>query len=148
MYDLGQMTDKFSETGQKVIYRAIDESKSRVHNFLSVEHIFAALSDVENALFTESMHTIGLDPRAVSHLLEQELTKRGQHIGRKMYIADTTRELFDRALRRARQNGRRQIDSFDLFIALFSDPNGVPAEILRRLGVDPTRATEQITREE
>ncbi|MCI0661739.1 MAG: ATP-dependent Clp protease ATP-binding subunit [Acidobacteria bacterium] len=139
------MTDKFSETGQKVIFRAIEESKSREHNFLSVEHIFTALSDVENTLFTESMHTIGLDPRVVSQLLEQELKKRGQHIGRKMYIADTTRELFNRALKRARQNGRQQIESFDLFVTLFSDPNGVPAEILRRLGVDPTRATEKIT---
>ncbi len=88
MYDLGQLTDKFSETGQKVIYRAIDESKSREHNFLAVEHIFTALSDLENALFTESMHTIGLDPQAVSHLLDQELTKRGKHIGRKVYIAE------------------------------------------------------------
>jgi ATP-dependent Clp protease ATP-binding subunit ClpC len=145
VYDLGPMTDKFSETGQKVIYRAIEESKNREHNFLSVEHIFTALSDVENTLFTESMLTIGLDPRAVSHLLEQELTKRGQHIGRKMYIADTTRELFNRALKRAKQNGRQQIESFDLFVMLFSDPNGVPADILRRLGVDPTRATEKIT---
>src|SRR5262245_41666589 len=139
------MTDKFSETGQKVIYRAIEESKSREHNFLSVEHIFTALSDVENALFTESMVTIGLDPQVVSRLLEAELTKRGQHIGRKMYIADTTRELFNRALKRARQNGRTQIESFDLFVTLFSDPNSVLGEILRRFRVDWHRTTETIT---
>src|SRR5262245_17176989 len=139
------MTDKFSESGQKVIYRAIEVSKSRDHNFLSVEHIFTALSDIESVLFNESMQSIGIDPRAVAHLLEQELAKSRQYVGKKMYIADTTRDLFNRALKRARQNGRQQIESFDLFVTLFNDPNGVPAEILRRLGVDPMRATETIT---
>ncbi len=142
--DLGAMTDKFSETGQKVIYRAIEVSKSRDHNFLSVEHIFTALSDVESALFAEAMQSIGVEPRAVGHLLDQELGKSRQYVGKKMYIADTTRDLFNRALKRARSQGRQQIESYDLFATLFSDPNGVPAEILRRLGVDPIYATDTI----
>jgi len=139
------MTDKFSDTGQKVVRRAIEISKSRDHNFLSVEHIFTALNEVENALFVESMQSIGVDPRAVTHLLDQELGKSRQYVGKKMYIADTTRDLFNRALKRARQGGRQQIESFDLMVTLFSDPNGVPADILRRLGADPGDATDTIT---
>jgi ATP-dependent Clp protease ATP-binding subunit ClpC len=138
------MTDKFSESGQKVIYRAIEVSKGRDHNFLSVEHIFTALSEVESALYNESLQAMGIDSKAVAHLLEQELSKSRQYVGKKMYIADTTRELFNRALKRARQNSRQQIESYDLFVSLFSDPNGIPAEILRRLGVDPLLATENI----
>ncbi|MFN9741595.1 MAG: AAA family ATPase, partial [Acidobacteriota bacterium] len=138
------MTDKFSESGQKVIYRAIEVSKGRDHNFLSVEHIFTALSEVESALYHESLSSIGVDTKAVGHLLDQELSKSRQYVGKKMYIADTTRELFNRALKRARQNSRQQIESYDLFVSLFSDPNGIPAEILRRLGVDPLLATENI----
>jgi len=139
------MTDKFSDSGQKVVRRAIEISKSRDHNFLSVEHIFTALNEIENALFLESMQTIGVDPRAVSHLLDQELSKSRQYVGKKMYIADTTRDLFNRALKRARQNGRQQIESFDLMVMLFSDPNGIPADIIRRLGADPGDATNTIT---
>lgn len=144
VFDLGPMTDKFSESGQKVIYRAIEVSKGRDHNFLSVEHIFTALSEIESSLYQESMLSIGVDSKAVGHLLEQELAKSRQYVGKKMYIADTTRELFNRALKRARQNSRQQIESYDLFVSLFSDPNGIPAEILRRLGVDPLLATENI----
>lgn len=145
MFDLGPMTDKFSESGQKVIYRAIEVSKSRDHNFLSVEHVFTALSDIEGGLFTETMQSVGIDPRAVSHLLDQELTKSRQYVGKKMYIADTTRDLFNRALKRARGQGRQQIESYDLFATLFTDQNGIPAEILRRLGVDPIYATDTIS---
>lgn len=146
VFDLGSMTDKFSETGQKVIYRAIEESRRRDHNYLSVEHIFTALGDIENQLFHEAMQSVGIEPRAVVHLLEQELIKNRQYIGKKMYITDTARDLFNRSLKRARQNGRQQIESFDLFVSLFADPAGVPAEILRRLGVDPQNAVDTISR--
>jgi ATP-dependent Clp protease ATP-binding subunit ClpA len=138
------MTDKFSESGQKVVRRAIEVSKSRDHNFLSVEHIFTALGEVENAMFGEAMQIIGIDPRTVNHMLDQELAKSRQYTGRKMYIADTTRDLFNRALKRARNQGRQQIESYDLFVSLFADPHGIPADILRRLGVDPDQATSVI----
>ncbi len=145
VFDLGSMTDKFSETGQKVIYRAIEESRRRDHNYLSVEHIFTALGEIESQLFGEAMQSVGIEPRAVVHLLEQELMKNRQYVGKKMYITDTARDLFNRSLRRARQQGRQQIESFDLFVSLFSDPAGVPAEILRRLGVNPQEAVDTIS---
>lgn len=144
MIDLGPLTDKFSESGQKVIYRAIEESRRRDHNFLSVEHIFTALGEVEEKLFTETMQAIGIEPKEVIRLLEQELAKNRQYIGKKMAIPDTTRDLFNRALKRARQHGRQTIDSFDLFATIFADPTGAPAEILRRLGADPHLAMEKI----
>ncbi len=139
------MTDKFSETGQKVVRRAIEVSKSRDHNFLSVVHLFTALGEIESALFNDIMQAVGIDPHSVLRLLEQELAKSPIHVGRKMAIPEPTRDLFNRALRRARSQGRQQIESYDLFATLFTDQNGVPAEILRRLGVDPANATETIS---
>jgi ATP-dependent Clp protease ATP-binding subunit ClpA len=143
--DLGSMTDKFSETGQKVVRRAIEVSKSRDHNFLSVVHLFTALGEIESALFSETMQAVGIDPHSVTRLLEQELAKSPIHVGRKMAIPEPTRDLFNRALRRARSQGRQTIESYDLFATLFTDQSGVPAEILRRLGVDPADATETIS---
>ncbi len=145
MIDLGSMTDKFSETGQKVVRRAIEVSKSRDHNFLSVVHLFTALCEIESALFSETMQAVGIDPHSVTRLLDQELAKSPIHVGRKMAIPEPTRDLFNRALRRARSQGRQTIESYDLFATLFTDQSGVPAEILRRLSVDPADATETIT---
>ncbi|HEY6400009.1 MAG TPA: ATP-dependent Clp protease ATP-binding subunit [Blastocatellia bacterium] len=139
------MTDKFSETGQKVVRRAIEVSKSRDHNFLSEAHLFTALGEIESSLFSETMQAVGIDPHSVTRLLEQELAKSPIHVGRKMAIPEPTRDLFNRALRRARSQGRQTIESYDLFATLFTNQSGVPAEILRRLGVDPGEATETIS---
>jgi len=145
MIDLGSMTDKFSESGQKVVRCAIDVSKSRDHNFLSVLHVFTALGDVESILFAEAMRTAGVDPDSVVRLLDQELSESPRHDGRKMGIPEATRDLFNNALKRARKHGRRQIESYDLLAALFIDRNGRPAEILRRLGVDLPLAVDAIS---
>ncbi len=145
MIDLGSMTDKFSEAGQKVVRRAIEVSKSRKHNFLSLSHIFVAMSEVESELFVEAMRDIGVAPDSVMRLIDQELSKTTVHTGQRMVIPEPTRDLFNRALMRSRGRGRLQIESYDLFATLFTDPNGAPAELLRRLGVDPTLAADSIS---
>jgi ATP-dependent Clp protease ATP-binding subunit ClpA len=127
------------------VRRAIDVSKSRDHNFLSVLHVFTALSEVESNLFAEAMRTAGVDPDSVPRLLDQELSESPRYVGRKMGIPEATRDLFNNALGRARKHGRRQIESYDLLAALFIDRNGVPAEILRRLGVDLPLAVDAIS---
>src|SRR5262245_21042010 len=140
MIDLGSMTDKFSETGQMVMRRAIDVSKSRDHNFLGVTHLLMALAELEGPFFVETMRAVGVDPNSVMRLLEEELAKSPVNAGRKVAIPEPTRDLLNRALKRARAQGRQQIESYDLFATLFTDPNGAPSELLRRLGVDPAQA--------
>jgi len=145
MIELGSMTDKFSGAGQNVVRRAIDVSRSCNHNYLGLLHILAALSEIESALFAEGMRAIGVDPHSVKSMVNQELSQSPVHVGRKMAIPEPTRDLFNRALRRARSQGREQIESYDLFASLFADLNAPPAEILRRLGVDPAAATDAIS---
>ncbi len=120
MLSLGPLTDKFSESAQQVLFRALEESRRREHHCLSVEHIFYALGEVESPLLTKVLQSNGADPQMVAPLLEQELSKSYPYATpRKMYITDPTRELFTCALKRARAHGRQAIDSFDLFVALF-----------------------------
>jgi len=145
MIELGSMTDKFSEAGQNVVRRAIDVSRSCNHNYLGLPHILAALGEIESALFAEGMRAIGVDPHSVKSMVNQELSQSPVHVGRKMAIPEPTRDLFNRALRRARSQGRQQIESYDLFASLFADLNAPPAEILRRLGVDPALAVAAIS---
>jgi len=128
--------DRFSETGKRVLRRAIEESRRREHNLLLLVHIFVAIKEEENELFTKGMQAVNADPKDVSEQLEQELAKIQQHVGRRIRIDDSTRELFNRSLRHARKQGRQTIEAADLFLNLFAEPSGAPIEILRRLGAD------------
>jgi ATP-dependent Clp protease ATP-binding subunit ClpA len=140
MIDLGPMTDRFSESGQKVVRRAIEESKQLGHNHLSIEHIFAALCDSETGLVEEAAKAAGVFPlQTVLHILGDELTKLKPYPGPATSLADTTRSLFTRALKIARQDGRQKITSTDLFLGLFGNPEEAPTLIMRQLGADLDR---------
>jgi ATP-dependent Clp protease ATP-binding subunit ClpA len=74
--------------------------------------------------------------QTVLHALGDELTRLQPYPGPGMRLDITLTRLFSRALKRAKQDGRPQIASADLFIELFDNPKEAPALIMRQLGAD------------
>jgi ATP-dependent Clp protease ATP-binding subunit ClpA len=144
MIDLGPFQDKFSESGRRVMGRAIEESRHRDHNIIAAEHILAALIEVERSLFNEVMQSLNIDPQAVIRALNEQLSVARQFTGRGMRLDPSCRTVLKLALDRARSMGRNEIDSSDLFVALFQDREGVPVELMRRLGADPDIVLQKI----
>ena len=144
MIDLGPFQDKFSESGRRVMGRAIEESRHRDHNIIAAEHILAALIEVERSLFNEVMQSLNIDPQAVIRALNEQLSVARQFTGRGMRLDPSCRTVLKLALDRARSMGRNEIDSSDLFVALFQDREGVPVELMRRLGADPDVVLQKI----
>jgi ATP-dependent Clp protease ATP-binding subunit ClpC len=144
MIDLGPFQDKFSESGRRVMGRAIEESRHRDHNIIAAEHILAALIEVERSLFNEVMQSLNIDPHAVIRALNEQLSVARQFTGRGMRLDPSCRTVLKLALDRARSMGRNEIDSSDLFVALFQDREGVPVELMRRLGADPDIVLQKI----
>ena len=144
MYDFGDFSDRFSESGQKVMKRAIEESRRRDHNFIAPEHIFASILDLERNFFNEVMQSLNIDPQAVVNELDTRLAIPKQYAGKRVKLADSTRDLLTAGLRRARQSGRHTIDATDLFQALFEDRGSTPVTILRKFGAEPELVVEKI----
>lgn len=144
MIDFEQFQDKFSDSGQRVMKRAYDESRRRDHNQVAPEHVFVALAELERNFFNELMQSLNVDPQAVSTSLESRLTAR-EYLGRGLKMSDSLRQLLKHALDRSRTRGRRTIDSTDLFFALFQDRGGSPVDILRKLGAEPDMVSEKIS---
>jgi ATP-dependent Clp protease ATP-binding subunit ClpA len=152
MIDFEQFQDKFSESGQRIMKRAYEESRRRDHNQVAPEHVFFAMTETERGLFNELMQSLNVDPQAVASSIDHRLTAR-EYLGRGMRMSDGLRIVLKHALDRARSRGRRTIDPSDIFYALFQDKSGSPVEILRRLGAEPETVLEKIatrvrTREE
>jgi len=144
MIDLGPFQDKFSESGRRVMGRAIEESRHRDHNIVTPEHILAALIEVERSLFNEVMQSLNIDPQAVIRALNEQLSVARQFTGRGVRLDPSCRTILKLALDRARSMGRNEIDSSDLFVALFQDRESAPVELMRRLGADPDVVLQKI----
>jgi ATP-dependent Clp protease ATP-binding subunit ClpA len=151
MIDFGPY--QFSDSGKRVMKRAMEESQQHDHNFIGPEHIFMALIDVERGLFNEVMQSLNLDPDLVIRALSEALSLPKQYTGRGMRVHPSGQTVLRIAYDRARQRSRKEIDAVDLFVSLFQSRQGAPVDLLRQLGADPDIVLKKImtrvnTREE
>ncbi|MGI8469999.1 MAG: AAA family ATPase [Pyrinomonadaceae bacterium] len=135
MAELDTYKDKFGETGRRVLENAINESRRRNQNYISVEHILNALSEEENELFNQMMRDLSIDPRSVRLSVEKRLQNSRQHKGAGTKIADETTNLFRRSLDRAKSQNRRTIEASDIFYVLSTDDRSLLNDILQNLGI-------------
>ncbi|HEY0379049.1 MAG TPA: ATP-dependent Clp protease ATP-binding subunit, partial [Pyrinomonadaceae bacterium] len=144
MIDLGAYKDKFSDSGQRILEHALNESRRRDQNYVAVEHILKALADEEADLFNSTMRDLAVDPRSVRTQIEKRLEMSRQHVGKGFRIAPDTTDLFKRAMERARAQGRKTIEATDIFTALSQDDRGLFVEVLRDLGASPEAVVENV----
>jgi ATP-dependent Clp protease ATP-binding subunit ClpA len=145
MADIDAYKDKFSDSGQRVLQTALDESRKRDQNFVAVEHILHAVVREEDDLFSSTMRDLAVDPRSVKLLIEKRLDSGRQHTGKGFRIAPETTELFKRAMDRARSQGRRVIEGSDIFYVLSNDERSILNDVLQNLGV-PSEEVAQTAR--
>src|SRR5678816_4379162 len=147
MADLGQYKDKFGASGQRILEHALDESRRRDQNFVSVEHILQALTIEEPDMFNSAMRELSLDPVVVKMAIEKRLSgSRQQHVGKGFRIGPDTTDLFKRAMERARTQGRKTIESTDIFEAL-SYQDSLFLDVLRGMGANPDAVLENVRAE-
>ena len=144
MIDLGAYKDKFSDSGQRILENALNESRRRDQNYVAVEHILKALTDEEAELFNATMRDLAIDPHSVRNMIEKRLEMGRQHVGKGFRIAPDTTDLFKRAMERARAQGRKTIESTDIFTALSQDERGLFVEVMRGLGASPEAVVENV----
>ena len=135
MADIDAYKDKFSESGRRVLEVALDESRRRDQNYVTIEHILHALTNEETELFNSTMRDLAVDPRSVKLLIEKRLEVGRQHTGSGYRIAPETTDLFKRSMDRARSQGRRVIEASDLFYVLSNDERSLLNDVLQNLGV-------------
>lgn len=135
MADIEAYKDKFSDSGRRVLEAALDVSRDRDQNYVSVGHILQSLADEESDLFNSTMRDLSVDPRSVKLLIEKRVDGAKEHAGKGFRIAPETTDLFKRAMDRARSQGRRVIDASDIFYVLSHDERSVLNDILQNLGV-------------
>jgi ATP-dependent Clp protease ATP-binding subunit ClpA len=134
-FDIAQ--SKIGESAQRVVDRAIEESRRRDHALLTNEHVFLAFAQVEWDTFSQVMRDLELNPHEILQALEQHLQVLPTFAGRELRVAPATKLVFKLAFHSASRAGRQTIESSDLFEAIFQESQGVPVSIIRRHGVEP-----------
>ena len=134
MENLEPYLDKFSESGRRVLIGALDESRRRSQNCVSVAHILHALTETEKELFDSKMRELSVDPNSVRSEIEKHLEDSRVHLGERIRVMPETTELFQDSLNRARSQNRRVIEAKDILYFLIAYKYSLLNNILRNLG--------------
>jgi ATP-dependent Clp protease ATP-binding subunit ClpC len=145
MEDFDIAPSKIGESAQRVVDRAIEESRRRDHADVTNEHVFLAFAQVEWDTFSQVMGDLDLNPHEVLHALEDHLDSLRAVSGRELSVTPATKLVFKLAYHHASRSGRQTIESSDLFSAIFEESQGVPVSIIRRHGVEPEVLVSRIT---
>jgi ATP-dependent Clp protease ATP-binding subunit ClpA len=137
MEELDIAPSKMAETAQRVVDRAIEETRRREHALLTNEHIFLAFAQVEWDVFAQVMRDLELNPHQILQALEEHLKLIPAVAGRELRVSPATKLLFKLAFHHASRAGRQSIEAVDLFAAIFEESQGIPVSIIRRHGVEP-----------
>lgn len=145
MDELDAFKEKLTPEAGRVLSEAIEESKTRQHYYLGVEHLFIAFAKVEEGFFKEVMDDLNLDVYHVINFLNEHLSISRQYIGLGLKVPSATKNIFRLAHEEAQRWGRTEIESTDLLMAIFQENHSLPAKIFRSFGLDPDYVMRRIT---
>jgi len=139
---------KIGESAQRVVDRAVDETRRREHGEVTSEHLFLAFAQLEWDTFSEVMRDLSLNPHEIVQALEDHLHSLPGGDMAKPRVASATKDVMKLAFHHASRAGRQTIESSDLFVALFEESRGpsasVPVAIIRQHGVEPDALVSRI----
>jgi len=124
MTNLEVYQSKFAHSGWRVFEYAVEESRRREQNYVSLGHILVALGAEENkALRLElprmrAAYTRPGEPIAAEISADKLLEYSPRHNGRGIRIGPDAKQFLRRALSIAHANGRRKIAAADLVSTL------------------------------
>ena len=140
--DLELPAASITESGRRVIDRAIDAALARDHALLTSKHVFLALADLEPDPVSHAMRAAGIDVDAMIANVEDALSRVPTVHVSHLRASPATCLTCKLAMRHARQQGRRGIEPADLLFALLHDRHGSIATMIRRRGGSPARRRE------
>ncbi len=137
MFELEEFKGRLTTQGLRVLEEAIEESRRRQHYYLGAEHIFLSFTKVEKIFFYEVMDDLNVDAHQVITFLNDHMNMSRQYIGVGLKVSPSTKTIFKLAWEEAQRWGRHEIDSTDLFMAIFQESQSLPVKIFKSFGLDP-----------
>jgi ATP-dependent Clp protease ATP-binding subunit ClpC len=128
--------EKFSPESEQILALARQESENLQHFYLGVEHIFIALTKVENGLTQAVLNQFNLDPKQVRDAIRSFI---GPGDGHRYWNGIKTTPRCETILKLASQEASRQnrelTEEKDLLLSILKEGESIPVRLLHKIGV-------------
>src|SRR5579883_538968 len=134
---------KFTERAKKVLYRAQEESRRMLKQYVGSEHLLLGLLREGEGAGAHALLNLGVElerARAVvERLTEQSEREKEGEIG----LTSDGKRVIERAVEEAQRLNRQYVGTEHLLLALVEEQDSMAARALREMGLDKEQITTQ-----
>ena len=138
------MFERFTDRARRVVVLAQEEARMLNHNHIGTEHILLGLIREGGGVAAKAVESLGISLEAVRQQVG-EIVGRGQQApSGHIPFTPRAKKVLELSLREALQLGHNYIGTEHILLGLIREGDGVAAQVLVKLGADPTRVRQQV----
>ena len=120
----------------KLLSAASEEARRLGHNYVGVEHLFIAVTRIEDGPTCRLLRRANLSPRHVRNEIRREIGTSEDKISEVLPLTPRTEIVLSLAIFLAQQEDKKNVEELHMLMALLQEGEGVPVRKLIDLGFD------------
>ncbi len=138
------MFERFTDRARRVVVLAQEEARLLNHNYIGTEHLLLGMVHEGEGVAAEALEQVGVSLASVRAEVEKIIGRGDEHPGAHIPFTRRAKKVLELSLREALQLGHNYIGTEHILLGLIREGDGVAAQVLTKLGVDLTRARQQV----
>jgi ATP-dependent Clp protease ATP-binding subunit ClpC len=138
------MFERFTEKAIRVVMLAQEESRRLKHNFVGTEQILLGLIAEDSGIAAKVLKSQGTNLLEMRVEVEKLVGKGSGFPSTEIPFTPRSKRLLSLALDEAQRLGHNYVGTEHLLLGLIQDGQGVAAQVLANLGIDPTEIRTQV----
>jgi ATP-dependent Clp protease ATP-binding subunit ClpC len=138
------MFERFTDRARRVVVLAQEEARRLNHNYIGPEHILLGLIHEGQGVAAKALESLGISLDAVRQQVEEIIGQGQQAPSGKIPFTPRAKKVLELSLREAQQLKHNYIGTEHILLGLIREGDGVPAQVLVKLGVDLNRVRQQV----
>ena len=138
------MFERFTDRARRVVVLAQEEARLLNHNYIGTEHILLGLIHEGEGVAAKALESLGISLEAVRQQVEEIIGQGQQAPSGHIPFTPRAEKVLELSLREALQLGHNYIGTEHILLGLIREGGGVAAQVLVRLGADPSRVRRQV----
>jgi ATP-dependent Clp protease ATP-binding subunit ClpC len=138
------MFERFTDRARRVVVLAQEEARMLNHSYIGTEHILLGLIHEGEGVAARALESLGISLYAVREQV-QEIIGQGKDVpSGHIPFTPRAKKVFELSASEALQLGHKNVGTEHILLGLIREGEGVAAQVLVKLGADPSRVRQQV----
>jgi ATP-dependent Clp protease ATP-binding subunit ClpC len=138
--------ERFTDLARRVVILAQEEARRLNHNHVGTEHILLGLISEGQGVAARALESLGIGLEPARQEVEEIIGRGEKAPSGNLPFTPRVKKVLALSLREAIQFGHNYISTEHILLGLVQEGEGVAVQVLARLGAEPNRVRQQVTR--